>query len=572
MALPSPNLHNPDPIDFRVPAYAPLFRKLQGNIVKGHGREHAVSIFLDFRIERAPLRKELRRLARKYVTSAYDQLVERARYAEQRVPGGLFGNLFLTAQAYRKLGLGKRLSEWFDDPLVSHDPATQESAEAGREPTFVNGMRAAATALNDVVDEQHREALEEAYASDRIDALLLLADDSEDFLLRRARAVIKDLEARRVADVVAVEIGEALRNDDEEGIEHFGYVDGRSQPLFLNSDFRDLIKGKIVPARPDGEPVDVTADGRKILGTTEKVNDKAVERISGGLELWNPFAQLSLVLRRDPAVADPEAFGSYYVFRKLEQNVRGFHTAEQQLADALKLEGSDRQRAGAMIVGRFRDGTPLAVNPTDGFIPAKANNFRYDGLNARHETADGAPADHYGLKCPFQAHVRKVNPRQNVTAPNAEPDRVGADEDVRRRIVRRGITYGERKRPPYASQPLDELPTHGVGLLFACFQSSIRNQFAFMQERWANGINFKVNGDNNNQTGLDCLIGQRSTGNINKQHWRAEYGGPIRPPNDGLVDQLELSRSHEVAFDIHGFVRFRGGEFFFAPSLTFLIG
>jgi hypothetical protein len=41
------------------------------------------------------------------------------------------------------------------------------------------------------------------------------------------------------------------------------------------------------------------------------------------------------------------------VFRKLEQNVRRFKQVEEDPADALELTGDDRERAGAMIVGRF---------------------------------------------------------------------------------------------------------------------------------------------------------------------------------------------------------------------------
>ena len=569
MAARSPNILNPNPISLKDQTCKRLLKRLQGNIVKGHGRDHAVNIFLEFHVTGRRLRQELRWLAREYVTSAYDQLVQRQRYADLGVPGEMFGNLFLTARAYRKLGhAGKQLEKWFDDPLA--DSHADPHGAPGQSATFLHGMRAAAAALGDTVDLADGEALERAYGADRIDAMLLLADDEREPLLEKAHKAIVRLETRRVATVVAREVGDALRNDDDEGIEHFGYVDGRSQPLFLDTDFRNLIEGAIVPRRADGKPVGETADGRPIAGTTEKVHDKAVERLSGSLEYWNPFAPLSLVLRRDPAVRDPFAFGSYYVFRKLEQNVRAFQAAEEQLASALKLEGSDRERAGAMIVGRFRDGTPLAINPTNGFIPSKANNFRYDGLEASLVARPEAPADHYGLKCPFQAHIRKVNPRQNVAAPGGTPDAQAWERDRNRRIVRRGITYGKSKHPPYSRQPLSELPTHGVGLLFACFQSSIRNQFAFVQERWANGIGFKVNGDNRNQTGLDGVIGQRRIGSINPQHWRAEYGGPIA--HTGEVSQLVLSESHETPLDMHGFVKFRGGEFFFAPSLTFLLG
>jgi Dyp-type peroxidase family len=539
-------LENDAPIDFRDTRYHELFRRLQGNIVKGHGRDYAVYLLLELTVEGVALKHLLRTLTLTYVTSAYDQLREREQFARFRVPGSLFGNLFLTVGAYHKLGVGNRVDAWFADQGRSSRPAPN---------LFLNRMAAAADSFGDVlVAEDKRQPLEIAYAEGHIDALLVLADDSKSFLMRTARALMTQLERDGLARIVAVEIGQALRNEDGEGIEHFGYVDGRSQPLFLTSDFRHL-----------------EADHRIGPRTRERVSDKAHARESGRIDLWSPFAPLSLALIADPGVAQPDSFGSYYVFRKLEQDVMRFSMAEQQLADALNLEGVDRARAGAMIVGRFRDGTPLALSSTDGLIPAKANNFRYDGLDAAYAVAPDAPSDELGLKCPFQAHIRKVNPRQNVGVEDPAGSVTAlADDDRSHRIVRRGITYGTRKRAPSAFQALQDLPSADVGLLFACFQRSIHNQFAFMQRRWANNINFMVRGVNENQTGLDALIGQRRPGApILPQNWRTEYGGTVA--HDGPVKYLASPTSHATKYAVNGFVRFRGGEFFFAPSLTFLL-
>jgi hypothetical protein len=42
-------LNNSSPVDFRSAQYEPVFRKLQGNILKGHGRDFTVNIFMTFR-------------------------------------------------------------------------------------------------------------------------------------------------------------------------------------------------------------------------------------------------------------------------------------------------------------------------------------------------------------------------------------------------------------------------------------------------------------------------------------------------------------------------------------------
>jgi hypothetical protein len=222
---------------------------------------------------------------------------------------------------------------------------------------------------------------------------------------------------------------------------------------------------------------------------------------------------------------------------------------EQNLADALKLKGPDRARAGAMAVGRFEDGTPLVLSQTDGFIPIKENNFTYE-------------ADQVGAKCPFHAHIRKTNPRGDIARQFGIPEEVA---ERPRRITRRGITYGERNRHPDAFQALEDLPTEGVGLLFMCFQSSIANQFAFMQNAWVNNETFLLDG-----TGIDPIIGQAPLPGTGapapiEQTWPVQWGPQPDPNNPG-----SLKHPDTEPFFFGGFVTLKGGEFFFAPSMPFL--
>ena len=137
---------------------------------------------------------------------------------------------------------------------------------------------------------------EEPYRERQIDAMILLADDDEGLLRRQARAVLDEVEG--VADVLAVEHGHVMRNSADESIEHFGYVNGRSQPLFLQTDLE-------------------------------------AETTGGGIDQWDPSAPLGLALVPDPYVDTEDCFGSYLVFRKLGQNVWGFKKRGKELADAL---------------------------------------------------------------------------------------------------------------------------------------------------------------------------------------------------------------------------------------------
>ena len=497
-----PNLRNNQPIDPTDEINKPWLEKMQGNILTGHGRDHTVHIFLRLSGDVAAARALVKELSL-VVTSAHKQEIERNQFKMYGVVGRMFGNVFLSANGYRKLGFEDgRLRAAFDEPAGG--PRDTQS-------NFLDGM--SAHAESDLGDPAPG-TWESGFKPGNIDAMVLLADDDVGYLLREARRLFDSLELR--CEIVQIERGDALRNDDGEGIEHFGYVDGRSQPLFLTNDFDNL-----------------QADG--------SFGPNTIEKDGGRIDRWNPFEPLERVLLPDPLVEDGECFGSYLVFRKLEQNVRDFMIAEQQLADKLGLKNEERERAGAMVVGRFRDGTPLALSQTDGFVPPKENNFRFD------------ESDKEGLKCPFHAHIRKTNPRGDI--PTHFPGTTEEDER-RRRIARRGITYGNRNRHPNAFQALDDLPSGGVGLLFMCFQASIRAQFAFMQRAWANNQNFVERG-----TGLDPVIGQLDRDDPNQppiaeieQSWHSEYGA--------------AEPTHKKFFG--RFVKMKGGEFFFAPSIPFL--
>jgi Dyp-type peroxidase family len=450
-------------IDPDDPAFREMLANLQGNILKGHGRDYTVHIFFRLGADADAAREGLKSVVAG-VTSAAEQHRQTTRFKRFGIPGGLFANFFLSATGYQALGID---TSGFTDPH------------------FQGGMKAAQATLADPAVE----AWDKGYQDPRVDAMLLLADDDEGFLLRRAADVIRDIE--RLGTVIAVERGVALRNDEGEGIEHFGYADGRSQPIFYATDM-------------DGD------------GTTN---------------IWDPAEPLGLALLADPLSGDADTFGSYFVFRKLEQDVRRFIVREHELADELGLEGRDRERAGAMAVGRFRDGTPVVLSQTDGFIPVKENDFDY-------------AVDPQALKCPFHGHIRKTNPRGDTTREFGVP----IEDERKHRVVRRGIPYGNRNRHPNAFQALDDLPVGGVGLLFMCFQSSLNDQFVFMQQSWANNEGFVRPG-----TGIDPIIGQGE--NPAPQNWLPAYGAADPPP---------------IATRFSDFVTMKGGEFFFAPSIPFL--
>lgn len=469
---------NQGPIDPTQETFWPMFRNMQGHVLKHHGRNHTRQLMIRFNADTAANRRWVRDFTTRYVVSTMRQLREVDRLKQTGVPGGLFSVIYLTAPGYRALG--------FTDAQIA---AAHSSSE------FRNGLESQKDILLDDPD-----MWEAAYRGRQIHAMVVLADEDEAALQEAVDLLCPTLHG--VAHVLAIEKGRAMRNGVGEGIEHFGYVDGRSQPLFLKAE----------------------------------VEKEATEEV-GGIDQWDPSAKLDLVLVKDQLAGEDDCFGSYLVFRKLEQNVRGFKAQEKELAKALGLGGADEERAGALVVGRFEDGTPVTLEAKErGRVPV-LNNFNFQ-------------ADANALKCPFQAHIRKTNPRGDSVSGD-----ISLDDERLHRIIRRGITYGVRDPLPTEDPTPEQMPTAGVGLLFQALQSNIGRQFVFMQRRWANSPIFVKNG-----VGIDPVVGQ------------------VRPP-EGLEEPTPLpgqkwgpkwGEADTVEFDFSRFVTMRGGEIFFLPSIPFL--
>jgi Dyp-type peroxidase family len=491
--------------DIDPKSFEDLFQSIQGNILRGHGRDHTAHLFFSFTGKPEDNRRILKLLATR-ITSAAEQEQQRSAY-KSGVKDATFRNLFLTAKGYLALGYSAAdIAKAFPEPPnpdVSIPPQI----------TFKNGMAFHEKELEDpnVTQWEPGYAQPNTDPSKRqlIDGMILLANDDLSKLKGDEKSIRSILAS--VAEIQVTEYGLAIFNQNRsQNLEHFGYVDGRSQPTFLKSQKDDEAK-------------------------------------KDGVEVWDPSESLGLVLVPDAIVPKSKvseyAFGSYFVFRKLEQNVRGFKAKEKLLADALGLEGDEAELAGAMAVGRFEDGTPVVQQAEDGLVDPVPNNFRFD------------VSDPQGSKCPFHAHIRKMSPRGDSLKAGNIP---ASKEEVERghRIARRGITYGVRTVEPKDEPSLDQMPSGGVGLLFMCFQSNIDNQFGFMQRAWANGTQFSrpLFGDASApHTGLDPVIGQPLGTIPDAQNWPSPWGS-------------NTSKS----YGFESFVKMLGGDFFFAPSIQFL--
>lgn len=434
--------------------YETELSQLQANILKPHTRKAAVHLFLTFKPDKQNQTSEF--LRQTVVTSAAEQAAQRQRRSESHTE--LLTVLFLSAKGYEYLGF----------PTKGFSQAFQE------------GMQQAWERLADPPPAQW----ESTYQKD-LHAMLLLAHDSKEELTSLTQT---NLDKVSGFAEVSTEFGCNMKNSQGKAIEHFGYRDGISQPVFLEAD---------APPTPEN---------------------------------WNPSSGPNLVLTEVPLGERKVDWGSYYVFRKLEQNVRRFKEHERDLAGELNLTGDSRELAGAMVIGRFEDGTPVALSGAALGANTPANDFVYGDPNT----------DPQGYRCPFSAHIRKTNPR-------GDPNGQTLDEQKSHRIVRRGMPYGDPTPP---SSNLEALPETGVGLLFQCYQANLAHQFEFLQRAWANNAEMARPG-----TGIDPVIGQSSNGSIPDLRFPTRWGAPGSTP-----------------FSFHSVVTLKGGEYFFAPSITFLKG
>jgi Dyp-type peroxidase family len=220
-------------------------------------------------------------------------------------------------------------------------------------------------------------------------------------------------------------------------------------------------------------------------------------------------------------VPQPEVLGhngTYVVFRKLHQDVAAFRRFLKANSDGPQAEAL----LAAKMLGRWPSGAPLALTPYRdqpdlGGDPARSNDFMY------------AEDDPKGLKTPPGSHIRRMNPRD---APVLGDPRI-------HRILRRGTSYG-----PALADGVTVDDGQDRGLAFIFVGAHLDRQFEFVSSQWVKDGTFIGANDE-----MDPVVG----------------------PNDGTrrftVPQRPVRRRVP---GLPRFVTTRGGEYFFAPSLSAL--
>jgi Dyp-type peroxidase family len=306
-------------------------------------------------------------------------------------------------------------------------------------PDFREGMGARAATIGDH-GEDDPGGWEEGLGSGAAHVLVMvhaLGEDALDAALAQLRG---ELDADGVA-LVSEQRAAALSGNRE----HFGFSDGFSQPA-------------------------VEGDGNVAMpghGTPEAHGEWSELELGEFLLGYKDQDQQMPMAPRGPLGTN----GTYMVYRKLHQDVAAFR---RELRERAKGFPGGEEKLAAKIVGRWRDGTPLAVSPDapDPAVagsPERTNDFRYG-------------EDPLGLRCPLGAHVRRANPR----------DALGwnGTRTRRHRMIRRGMPYG-------SALPDGTLEDDGEerGLIFISFCASLRRGFEIVQSQWLGDGNLFGLGD-----------------------------------------------------------------------------
>jgi Dyp-type peroxidase family len=369
---------------------------------------------------------------------------------------------------------------------------------------FVAGMAARNVLIGDVGPSDPSKWNEEWRRPEDVHLLIsVYADDDK----TRSNTADRVLGARGAFRLRAALDGEAFKGD----LVHFGYRDSIAQPQFYGVHDPD--------DRRDDQPfVEV---GAVLLGHATPIENLR----------WQ--------------VPQPNVLGhngSFNAFRVLEQQVVQFEDFLSACADALiknplnetllppgaeaqwdppmTRHAALREIIAAKMLGRWRNGVPLALSPTS---PSPQPAIGDNGLNNY-----GYATDPDGQRCPIGSHTRRSNPRDAKT--------VQRNTNHARRLVRRGMPYG----------PLYD-PAHPVkaerGLLGSFMCASLTGQFEAIQYDWTNlGLQDpRITGSN------DPIIG-------NNDPLFSRFSFPV---GDNAVTFRGFSH----------FVHTKGGAYFFQPSI-----
>jgi Dyp-type peroxidase family len=298
---------------------------------------------------------------------------------------------------------------------------------------FQDGMRARAELLGDTRDSSPAH-WDSHFSNGDAHVMAVLNASAPERLQERCDWLERTLASSTALQVVGRQDVARL----PEGREHFGYVDGLSQPRVEG----DGMHTRLGEGIKEGSGRRALRAGEFLLGHPDETGRM-------------PPAPVPAALAQN---------GTYLVYRKLRQDVALFR---RFLTERSRAYAGGEEKLAAALMGRWRDGTPIELSPDKadpllGFDLQRNNDFVYrDDLD--------------GFRCPVGAHIRRANPR----------DALGFQHKMvhRHRLIRRGMPYGAPLPPGSDDDGVDR------GLIFVCLGASIVRQFEFVQTQWMNDGN-----------------------------------------------------------------------------------
>jgi Dyp-type peroxidase family len=480
----------PDDVQVDMPLE---LENIQGNIVAGFNKDHTSYLFFALPDEPAQARAWLDHLVDQVATAQevkqfndLFRVIRRRRRGREGVVEAAWMNLAFTHDGLLKLGVvGSELSQFPKE--------------------FRDGMRSRSKEIGDVGDS-HPDRWPNGLGTRTIHALMIVAADSVEDLDREILHFVRHAASHGVSLVFQQD---AMARSDAPGHEHFGFKDGISQPGIRG------LTASSYPGGSDGDSSqrDVVGGGEFVLGyPREQPPDRDEDPLSPQPEWTNN--------------------GSYLVFRRLRQDVKGFQ--DFLIAEAAK-QRTSVDLVAAKLVGRYRSGAALVGAGNAVEDPGMKNRevLGKDVINAFVYSTDPQ-----GTDVPRAAHIRKAYPR--------DQEAVATELRERPRILRRGLPFGQSFRdghPPESPFGANPRFPNDRGLCFVCYQRSIRDQFERIQCTWMNRDAVPEKGD-----GVDPVASQAAPPRL------------FRYPG-GAVDPTSL--------DTH-WVTTTGGEYFFSPSIRAL--
>ncbi len=419
----------PQVVPFDPGAYPDFLGTIQGNILKSHGRKYSRLVFFRFHERRAANRQLLAAAIRERLVTSAWDQRTQARLGKRDLP---FYGLALTHRFFAQ--------------------AEYESTGPGSIATIIRTIERAPQRISEVGDWWEQPYL------DQPDGLWLLAHESKTALDRMQLAVETLLDQHAAAGYAAPENGFLWHDEQPDASgqkvyrEPFGFRDGISNSRFIQE--------------PGDPPL-------------------------------TPIEQARVQLPLDQVLIGPEdaelCGGSYMTLAKFEQNVSAFLAFE----DAMKLAAGTSHplpsEPGSLLIGRQRDGVPIAVPPGQNL-----NDFEY--LGGRQNTG-----------CPFHAHIRKSNPRADDTNHAGDPSGKSA------LFVRRSVIYdrfGQLPRYAASSYPAAPHIKGFLGLLFMGYMRDVANQFETLFNNWYGDPNFPYSA-----TGLKDVLMRGGTPDNDTWRW-----------------------------------------------------